>query len=109
EILYYLGKGYGYQISRVYNEIFPSVTQRNIYYHLHKGVLTEEIEVHKIEQEKGDYSWGSIVEKVYYSLGKKADPKGEKRVKEFLKAWKKESSPGKLISFVDKFRRENKN
>ena len=89
EILYYLGQGYGYQIAKIYNEVFPLVTQRSVYYHLHKGVITRELEVHKIEEEKGDYSWGPSVEKTYYSLGKKADPKGEKRIKDFLRTWRK--------------------
>jgi DNA-binding transcriptional ArsR family regulator len=84
EILHYLGRGYGYQIAKIYNEIFPEVTQRSVYYHLRKGVLIGEISVHKVEQEKGDFSWGQMVEKKYYSLGGKADPKGVKRVKEFL-------------------------
>jgi len=85
EILYVLGKGYGYQISKIYKEIFPAVTQRSIYYHLRKGVQTEELEIHKIQEEKGDYSWGDTVEKIYYTLGKKAVVKGDKRVKDFLK------------------------
>lgn len=89
EILYYLGEGYGYRIAKMYNEIFPPVTQRSIYYHLRKGLLTKEIEMHKIEQEKGDFSWGQAVEKKYYVLGKNAEPKGEKRVKEFLSRWKR--------------------
>ncbi|HLC52448.1 MAG TPA: hypothetical protein VJI98_04355 [Candidatus Nanoarchaeia archaeon] len=85
ELLYYLGKGYGYQIAKIYNEIFPQVTQRSIYYHLRKGVLTREISVHKIEQEKGVYSWGQMVEKKYYHLGKNADPKDSERVKELVR------------------------
>lgn len=89
EILHYLDKGYGYQIAKIYNEIFPRVTQRSIYYHLRKGILTKEIEVHKIEQEEGEFSWGQIVEKKYYALGKRAEPKGEKRVKEFLKNFRR--------------------
>ena len=89
EILFYLDKGYGYQIAKIYNEVFPSVTQRSIYYHLRKGVLTKEIEVYRIEQEKGNFSWGNVVEKTYYALGGMAAPKGEKRVKEFLDTWKR--------------------
>ncbi len=81
EILFHLGNGYGYQISKIYNTVFPKVTQRSIYYHLRRGILTQEIELHKIEQEQGDFSWGSSVEKIYYSLGKNAAPKGEERVK----------------------------
>ena len=89
EILHYLGQGYGYEISKIYNEVFSPVTQRSIYYHLMKGVKTEEIRLHKIEQEKGEFSWGSIVEKRYYTLGKKANPKGIRQVKEFLKKFRK--------------------
>ncbi|MBR9683348.1 hypothetical protein GOV03_02300 [Candidatus Woesearchaeota archaeon] len=88
EILYFLGKGYGYQISKVYNEIFTKVSQRSIYYHLRKGVDIEELELNKIEQEEGNFSWGRVVEKRYYSLGKNAKPRGELRVKEFLEKFK---------------------
>ena len=92
EILYYLRKGYGYQIAKIYNEIFPTVTQRSIYYHLRKGISTKEIEMHKIEQEQGNFSWGSMVEIIYYSLGEDAEPKGDVRVKKFLKSWKAKHS-----------------
>jgi hypothetical protein len=85
EILYYFGQGYGYQICKIYNEVFPPVTQRSIYYHLKKGTKTGEISVNQIKEEKGDFSWGTVVEKIYYELGEQAEPKGEKRVKQFLK------------------------
>ncbi|MFH1682560.1 MAG: hypothetical protein ABIA37_02070 [Candidatus Woesearchaeota archaeon] len=84
EILYFMGKGYGYQISKVYNEVFAKVSQRSVYYHLKKGVFLKELELNKIEKEEGDFSWGSTVEKTYYSLGDKAKPKGNLQVKEFL-------------------------
>ena len=105
EILYYLGEGYGYQIAKMYNEVFPHATQRSIYYNLQKGLLTKEIEVHKIEEERGEFSWGTVVEKKYYMLGKNAEPKGEKRIKEYLDTWKKETSPSKFTSFVSRFRK----
>ena len=89
EILHHLGEGYGYEISKIYNEVFPTVTQRSVYYHLRKGISTKEITIGKVEQEKGNYSWGPVVEKIYYGLGKSAMPKGEPRVKEFLSKWKK--------------------
>ena len=89
EILHYLEEGYGYQIAKLYNEIFPEVTQRSIYYQLRKGIDTKEIAVHKIEREEGSFSWGPVVEKVYYSIGSEANPKGEKRVKKYLRKWKK--------------------
>ena len=83
-ILYYLKTGYGYEIARIYNEIFPEVTQRSIYYHLKKGVETRELSIHKIEQEKGHFSWGNMVEKTYYTLGEKAQPKIDERIAVFL-------------------------
>lgn len=85
EILFYLEKGYGYQIAKLYKEIFPPVSQRLIYYHLRKGVKTKEIERDKIETEKGEFSWGNSVEKVYYTLGSRAEPKGLERVKIVVK------------------------
>lgn len=90
EILHHLGQGYGYEISKIYNEIFAKVTQRSIYYHLRKGIQTKEITIHRVEQEKGDFSWGSLVEKTYYALGQSAQPIGNAQVKEFLQQkWKK--------------------
>ena len=89
EILFYLRKGYGYQIAKIYNEIFPQVTQRSVYYHLRKGVQIKEININQIKVEKGDFSWGSVVEKIYYTLGDAAQPKGDNRVKEFLKNFNK--------------------
>ena len=83
-ILYYLKTGYGYDIAKIYNEVFPEVTQRSIYYHLRKGVETGEISIHKVEQEKGNFSWGNMVEKIYYSLGERAQPKIDERIAIFL-------------------------
>lgn len=90
EILNHLGPGYGYEISKIYNEVFAKVTQRSIYYHLRKGIQTKEIAIHRVEQEKGNFSWGSLVEKTYYALGQQAQPQGNAQVKEFLQQkWKK--------------------
>lgn len=84
EILYFLKEGYGYDIYKVYINIFPKVTMRSIYYHLRKGVDLGEFKIKKIKAEKGEYSWGGEAEKTYYALGPKANPKINKRVKEYL-------------------------
>ena len=84
EILYFLGKGYGYDIYKVYREVFPKVTMRSIYYHLKKGVEIGEIQIKTVKAEKGDYSWGESAEKTYYSLGERAIPKMDNRVKDYL-------------------------
>ena len=48
ELLYFLKKGYGYDVYKVYKSIFPAVTMRSIYYHLKKGVALGEFKVDKI-------------------------------------------------------------
>lgn len=85
EILNVKGEMYGYDIYRVYKEIFPSITLRSIYYHLKKGVSTGEIVVKEVKKEKGSFSWGSETEKIYYGLGPKAQVKGDQKVKDFFK------------------------
>jgi DNA-binding transcriptional ArsR family regulator len=89
EILYFLKEGYGYEISKLYNHIFPKVTMRSVYYHLKKGISLGEIRMKEIKKVSGDFSWGSTVEKIYYALGDKAKPKGDERVRkeveEFVK------------------------
>jgi hypothetical protein len=84
EILFFLGKAYGYDIYKHYIELYPKVTLRSIYYHLKKGVDLGEFEVEKIEKEKGDYSWGEMAEKIYYKLGNNAKPKADKKVKSYF-------------------------
>lgn len=89
EILFFLGKGYGYDIFKIYVNIFPKVTLRSIYYHLRKGVDLGEFEVEKIEKEKGEYSWGEMAEKIYYKLGSNAKPTSNTKVKSFIDNLKK--------------------
>jgi len=90
DILQYLKVGYGYQIAKIHNQIFPKVTREVIYYHLRKGVKLGEFEIERVAKEKGDYSWGGEVEKIYYVLGKNALTHSNKRIEEFLKTKKKE-------------------
>lgn len=84
EILHYLGKGYGYDIYKVYISLFPKVTLRSIYYHLKKGEQLKEFNIYQVKEEKGDYSWGNSVEKIYYALGENAKPSNLKKVGEFV-------------------------
>ena len=84
EILFFIKKGHGYDIYKIYQEVFPKVSMRSIYYHLKKGLALEEFRIDQIKQEKGDYSWGSTAEKIYYALDKNAEPKIDKRVKKYV-------------------------
>jgi len=86
DLLFVLKEAYGYEITKYYNQLFPKTTQRNIYYHLNKGVMTGEFKVKRIKQEQGSYSWGRTAEKKYYALGKEAKPNpSEKLIKEINK------------------------
>ena len=88
EILAVAGKAYGYLIHKWYNQIFPPCTRENIYYNLKKGTALGELKIEEIKQEKGEYSWGTIVEKKYYVIGPNAKPRGDTRVKEFFEKHK---------------------
>jgi len=85
DILFYLKKGYGYEISKIYMHLFPKCTKEVIYYHLRKGVDLSEFEVVNIVSEKGQFSWGNTATKKYYRLGTEAMPRPNKRVEEYLK------------------------
>jgi hypothetical protein len=84
EILYFLGQGYAYEIYKIYSQIFPEVCMRSIYYHLKKGLATQEFIVKDIKKEKGEYSWGPEAEKIYYALGPSAGPKMNHSVKAYF-------------------------
>jgi hypothetical protein len=84
ELLYFMGKGYGYEIYQAYVDIFPKVTMRSVYYQLRKGVSLGEFEIESVKTEKGDYSWGPDAEKIYYKLGKNGKPKIDERIKEYF-------------------------
>lgn len=89
EILAVLGKGYGYLINKIYQDIFPSCTREVIYYHLKKGVALGEFVVEEIKQEKGEFSWGGVAEKTYYKLGSNAKPRGDEKVRKYFEKQKK--------------------
>ena len=82
-ILAVIGKAYGYQIHKLYRQIFPPCTREVIYYHLKKGVQLGEFVVEEIKKETGEYSWGPTVEKTYYKLGPNAKPKVDERLKKY--------------------------
>lgn len=84
-ILYIIGKAHAYEIAKIYNKIFPKVSVRVIYYHLKKGVSLGEFIIEDIKINKADYSWGDSAERIYYSLGEKANPKIEKELYDKIK------------------------
>jgi len=89
EVLYFLGKATGYDIYKIYCGVYPKVTLRLMYYHLKKGVEIGEFKIKEVKKEKGNYSWGPEAEKTYYTVGDKAKPKADERVKKYIDSLKK--------------------
>jgi hypothetical protein len=89
EILYFLKKGYGYELHKIYKEIIAPCTREVIYYHLRQGTKLHEFEVIEIKKEAGNFSWGPSAEKIFYRLGPNAKPSMSKRVKEYFDKRKK--------------------
>jgi hypothetical protein len=90
EVLFFLGKGYGYEIHKVYCQLFDKCTREVVYYNLRKGVNMGEFKVEQIKIEKGDFSWGGEVRKIVYSLGEHAKPAGLTEIKAAVEKFKEE-------------------
>lgn len=85
DILAVMGKGYGYEIHKIYCELFSPCTREVIYYHLRAGTRLGQFILDKVVSEQGSYSWGKSVEKTYYRLGPAAQPKTSASIEEFFK------------------------
>ena len=84
EILFNKRRAYGYEIYNCYIELFPKCTREVVYYHLRTGTKPGEFSIEEIKVEHGDFSWGSVVEKIYYKLGPNAQPNGDIRIANFF-------------------------
>jgi len=51
EILFYIEKGYGYQLQKIYCQVFSECSSELIYYHLKKGVSLDEFAVEEVKIE----------------------------------------------------------
>ena len=89
EILYFYNRLHGYEIFKIYIELYPPVTMLLIYYHLRKGLSTGEFKISGIDKKTGKYSWGSTSENIMYELGEKANPMIESHVKVYWEKNKK--------------------
>ncbi len=89
EILQCCGKAYGYEIYRYYLDNFAKCTGKSIYYHLKKGLDTQEFVLDRIENKSGQFSWGENVQRKYFRLGPGARALGNKEVKRYFEERKK--------------------
>ena len=72
EILSVIERGTGYDVYRIFRDVYGPITSRAIYYNLHQGVLLDQFEYDGVTVESGEYSWGGKAEKKYYKPGRKA-------------------------------------
>jgi len=98
EILFVVGEAYAYQIYKIYKNVFAPCTMRSVYYHLKKGVSLKEFKIDSIEKEKGEYSWGSVAEKTYYSLDVNAKPTLNEKVKRFVDSTRTQDKPQRSVN-----------
>jgi len=84
DILHAIKHLHGYEIYKLYIELFPQVTMRLIYYHLKKGLSIEEFKILRVDKKKGNFSWGSETQHIIYQLGSAAKPRDNPRIKEYV-------------------------
>ena len=63
------GCAYGYELYKIYKDIFEPTSLRNIYYNLKKGVSIGEFIIIDVKREPGEFTWGGESEHIYYGLG----------------------------------------
>jgi len=80
-----LGSAYGYEIYKVYKQVFEPVDVRSMYYHLKKGVALGEFKQVGAKQEAGPFTWGRESTHIYYVLGDAASHKGNTELKNKVK------------------------
>lgn len=65
-ILFFLGASYGYEVYKKYIKIFGTITMRDIYYHIKRLLKDRLIKIKELKKIQGDFTWGSISERIYY-------------------------------------------
>ena len=82
---------YGYEIYKVYKEVYGDVLLRSIYYNLKKALEEGSIEVKKVVGVLGDFTWGPETDRVYYVVKKDVEMSKEEmnEIKKALRAHKK--------------------
>ncbi len=89
EILYFYKQLHGYELYKIYTDLYPPVTMRLIYYHLKKGLSLGEFKIARVDKKVGNYSWGGVSENILYTLDSAASPIIEPHVKSYFERNKK--------------------
>jgi len=85
QIVDVLGSAYGYEIYKIYKEVFEPVDVRSMYYHLKKGVALGEFKMAGTKSVQGPFTWGRESTHIYYVLGDAASHKGNAELKSKVK------------------------
>lgn len=88
EMLYIAGELTAYEAHKYYIQLFAKTSQRNIYYQLQKGVEIGMFKIARVEEEKGDFSWGPISKKTYYELADKQGATINESIQEYFQELK---------------------
>jgi len=92
-----LGTAYGYEIYKIYKEVFEPVSVRSMYYHLKRGLALGEFKLAGTKSVQGPFTWGRESTHTYYTLGDSASHVGNKELRDKVKALGfEERDPGKL-------------
>jgi hypothetical protein len=68
-ILSQVNFAYGYELFKIYKNVFGEIGLRNLYYNLKKGLQTGEFIIAHIEREPGSFTWGAEAQHIYYGAG----------------------------------------
>lgn len=68
-ILAQVGQSYGYEIYKIYQNVFGTVNLRNLYYNIKKGLELGEFMIIDIKREVGSFTWGGESQHIYYAVG----------------------------------------
>jgi hypothetical protein len=93
EVLFLGGTMTAYEAHKHYIKLFAATTQRNVYYQLEKGLELSEFIFEEVEEE-GEYSWGRIARKKYYSLAKNIKPNFSKESYNYFQEQKMNKKSG---------------
>jgi len=103
------GSMYGYEIYKIYKEVYGDVLLRSIYYNLKKALEEGSIEVKRVVGVLGNFTWGPETDRVYYVVKKEVEMSKEEMdgIKRALRTYKK-SIKEELRKWIRELSREVK-
>ena len=82
KILYIGGSMYGYEVYKIYKEVYGEVLLRTIYYHLKACEKRGELKAKKIVGVLGGFTWGYETDRIYYELKEGVEEKLKMNIEE---------------------------